>query len=126
MHGHFILGYPEETEADIKKTSNISQELPLSSASFYTFFPIPATPVYNKLIEKGIINKNDFQWNSLQQYHNISINKISQKLLKKTQLRTYIKFYSRPKILFKYLLSLRHKHQLKWVIGVIRNQLTKK
>lgn len=51
--GYFILGFPEETREDIKKTISLALELKLYAAAFTPFAPMPGTEATNRLFERG-------------------------------------------------------------------------
>ena len=52
--GYFIVGYPEETEEDVKRTIEFSRSLPLDSAAFSIFQPFAGTRVHDELKKSGI------------------------------------------------------------------------
>lgn len=98
MTGFFILGYPEETEEDIKKTIQIARNLPLSRANFTIWMPVPGSEMTEKLKKEGQLKDIDCS--------KVVINKISyvSEKLSRSQLRmlivtAYMLFYFRPKIL---------------------------
>lgn len=95
--GFFILGYPGETTQDVKQTIRFASRLPVHHAHFCIFIPIPGTPVYQDLAEKGLIEPQSFNPNSL------TIDRPSldspdlpaRKLLRLHQY-AYLRFYTRP------------------------------
>ena len=54
--GFFIVGYPGETEEDIKDTVKLIRNCRFDFFWIANFQPIPATPVYERLVEKGEIS----------------------------------------------------------------------
>ena len=50
-----MLGYPGETREDIEKTTALIKKCRFSFAAIANFNPLPGTPVYDELIEKGEI-----------------------------------------------------------------------
>jgi len=46
-YGFMIMGFPTETEGDLKQTLNVSCQSKLHAASFYTLTPFPNTKVYD-------------------------------------------------------------------------------
>lgn len=121
--GFFILGYPGETEKEIKKTIKFSLKLGLLRANYFIFLPLPGTPIYKEL-EKGgklkDINFNNFSFTEPSFEGNVN----SKKLIK-LQKEAFIKFYFlRPKILIKNLTKIKSpkhayfllKRALHWLI----------
>jgi radical SAM superfamily enzyme YgiQ (UPF0313 family) len=104
--GFFILGYPGETEKEIKKTIKFSLELGLLRANYFIFLPLPGTPVFKELERDGKLKKMDFS--------NFSFTEpsfegnINSKKLAKLQKEAFVKFYfRRPKILIKNLTKIK-------------------
>jgi radical SAM superfamily enzyme YgiQ (UPF0313 family) len=67
LFGFFIIGYPGETVEDIKKTIDFACSLPFDLIMFSLFTPLPGTPIYNKLLESGEIDRNY----TASQYHDV-------------------------------------------------------
>jgi anaerobic magnesium-protoporphyrin IX monomethyl ester cyclase len=55
VQAFFIIGYPGETLADIKLTEKMIKENRFNWIGLHTFQPLPGTPVYDELVEKGEI-----------------------------------------------------------------------
>jgi radical SAM superfamily enzyme YgiQ (UPF0313 family) len=100
IYASFIIGTPFDTKEIIKKTIELSLELPLDAVSYNLFIPYPNTPIRNICEEKGTLSKN---WRN---YLHHSIHPpyvpegMSANYLLGRQLQGYIKFYSRPRNLF--------------------------
>lgn len=63
VHGTFILGYPGETEEDIKETTALIRECGFHFLFLNNFQPLPGTPIYDQLvaqneIKDGLLPKN--------------------------------------------------------------------
>lgn len=56
--GFFILGLPHDNIETIHETASTPDRLGLDMASFGNFTPLPGTPLYNELIERGEIEEN--------------------------------------------------------------------
>jgi len=67
VRGFFIIGYPDETKANIRQTIDFARELELDWAYFSIASPLPYTEMYNTCIEKGYIKKEDFD--SVRSFH---------------------------------------------------------
>jgi anaerobic magnesium-protoporphyrin IX monomethyl ester cyclase len=57
--GLFMLGFPGETEEEIRQTIRFAIELPLSRAQFAITTPYPGTPIYNDLVASKEIRLKD-------------------------------------------------------------------
>lgn len=106
----FIMGFPGETEADIRQTIDYALRLPLLRANFFDFLPLPGTPIYYELEEKGELEKIDWT-----KFHFMTApytpRGLTRKKLRRFQRRAFLQFYLRPWILFRHLLlikSFRH------------------
>ncbi|MFC2061699.1 B12-binding domain-containing radical SAM protein [Elusimicrobiota bacterium] len=118
--GYFILGYPGETTADLKRTLKFAMELPLTRAMFMNFLPIPGTLIFESLknsaeiVEKDLDNKT---------FYNVSYKnpEISPLRLKYFQIKAFLLFYLRPKILFENISDIYNfRHLLSLVKRVFR------
>lgn len=100
--GLFMLGFPTETPAQARTTIKFACSLGLRRAQFAIFHPLPGSPVYNEMMEKGLLK--GLVWDNLKperlafkhQY-------FSERHLKFLQKYAFLKFHLRPKILFKTL-----------------------
>ncbi|MGZ7208883.1 MAG: B12-binding domain-containing radical SAM protein [Methanobacterium sp.] len=101
----FILGYPGETEEDMNKTIDFSTKLDPDYCQYSILTPFPGTPIYNELLEKDLIDNNDWdEYNVLKpvlKYDEMGLNK---SMVERKLTMAYLKFYARPK----YLLNHRH------------------
>jgi radical SAM superfamily enzyme YgiQ (UPF0313 family) len=51
--GFFIIGYPGETAADIRRTLAYARRMPFDAVTFTCFQPLPGTPVTEELLASG-------------------------------------------------------------------------
>lgn len=109
--GFFIIGYPGETEKEVKKTIDFSLSLGLLRANYFLFLPLPGTSIFHQLERKEKIKNFNFQ--SLNFTQPTYIDKISGKKLKHFQREAFLRFYFlRPKILIKNLLEIKRPAQV--------------
>ncbi|MDD5005707.1 MAG: radical SAM protein [Candidatus Omnitrophica bacterium] len=104
--GFFILGFPGEKKEEIMDTINLSLELDLIRANFFTYLPFPGTESYSELAKNGELERVNWDrfyfMNSA--YTPIGI---SRKELKRLHRIAFLRFYARPKILWKNILSIK-------------------
>ncbi len=55
VHGFFIIGYPGDTISDIKDTIKMLRECRFNFFFLNNFQPLPGTPIYDELVNKGEI-----------------------------------------------------------------------
>jgi len=97
VDGHFILGYPGETENTLQETINFSLLLPLTFAHFYVASPFPGSQLYQEAIENNwLIDPTD--WRKISQdIPNLKTVWLSPEIVQKYIALAYKKFYLRPK-----------------------------
>lgn len=54
LHTFFMIGFPQETEEDINRTSRFIREIKPDSINLCTFTPHPGTELYDYVIHKGL------------------------------------------------------------------------
>lgn len=101
--GLFIIGMPGETEAMIKETIDFSLELELDRAQIGMFLPLPGSTLFKELRDDGKLGK--IKWANYDSYSHVSYipDGLTEKKLKKYQRNAFLKFYLRPKILYRFL-----------------------
>ncbi|MEW6556908.1 MAG: radical SAM protein [Elusimicrobiota bacterium] len=113
--GFFIIGFPQETEQDIKKTISLSLELPLVRANFFTFLPLPGTEAYTQIEKTGELNNVD--WNRFLFTSAPYVPKgLTRKKLKKLQRSAFLRFFLRPKIIIKNILAIKSVKHFKFLL----------
>jgi len=127
VSGFFIIGYPTETKEDINETIKFSLELDLARAGFFIFKPFPGTEAANQLVTKGELKEmSDNEWAHFVLadvvYSPPGLNKEE---LKKLRKKALMRFYFRPKIVFKFLAGIRNLSHLKIILKRINSWLFK-
>ncbi len=103
--GYFILGYPDETKEEMKKTIQLALKLPIGEASFTAFQPLPGTEATKMLIKKKELPE-DFDFTAVAQNKvTYSPRGVSLKELEYIRKMAILRFYLRPKILARYFKS---------------------
>lgn len=102
----FILGFPDETLEDMRETINFSLELPLLRANFFTFLPLPMTPVTLRLIETGEIGHMDVDGLIFQKVP-YAPRGVTREQLRNLQREAFLRFYLRPKTMIRNIMQVR-------------------
>ena len=112
--GSFMLGYPGETPQEMDQTIDFSIKLDPDYSQFSILTPFPGTPIYYKLKQKGLLGTEDWSkytvLDSVVNYEKLGLTK---KLVERKLNKAYLKFYTRPKYLFK------HRGMFKVLIGTL-------
>lgn len=113
VHAFFIIGFPGETEEDIRLTLRFARSLPLDGALFSCFLPLPGSEITNDLIACGDLAA-DFHWGSLF-YSRVTYapRGLTPKRLKALQRRATLSFYLQPRILFSLPLRIKSWYHFK-------------
>jgi len=104
--GFFIIGFPDETEEDIKTTINFALQLPLLRANYFTFLPLPKTPIYEELKTRGEIN-NIISSKLLFECTPYVPRGMTHRKLRNLQREAFLRFYLRPGILIRNILQIK-------------------
>lgn len=111
----FILGFPEETLETIQDTIDLSMELPLLRANYFTFLPLPGTESYQRLEENGEIDNVD--WDN---YYVMSAAYTPQGITREDLLaikkKAFLNFHLRPRVLIRNLLSIKNYRHFKFLL----------
>lgn len=111
----FILGFPEETMETIQDTIDLSMELPLLRANYFTYLPLPGTESYQYLEENGEIDNVDWD-----HYYIMSAaytpQGIEREELLAVKKKAFLRFYLRPRILIRNLLSIKNYRHFKFLL----------
>ena len=104
--GFFMIGFPTETKEEIKNTINFAASLPIDRAHFTKVTPLPGTELFDLWVEEyakgGVIDWKTFDYYQFDaDWSECSFDEIS-----RLQTIGFIKFYSKPKRLFKFLAQL--------------------
>lgn len=119
--GFFILGFPYETENDMKATIEYAKSLNLDSAFFGAFVPLPGSEDFNRLLSNGEINLENFNWDTLFSIKPFSSSHLSGDLIEKYVRSANWQFYLRPKTFFKNLKRIKSLKQLKILANRLRS-----
>ncbi|MGQ9461264.1 MAG: B12-binding domain-containing radical SAM protein [Candidatus Bathyarchaeaceae archaeon] len=100
--GSFIIGFPEDTVESIRQTMDFAKSLNLDWAEFSILTPYPGTPMFNFAVENNLLLTND--WSKYTAIDpTMKIKDVTEKRLKSFLQKSYISFYLRPKIVWKWI-----------------------
>ncbi len=88
-HAFFIVGFPDETLAQIKNTFNYARSLTLDKFYVFIFNPLPGTPLFNKCLEQGLIEDEYQAEENCYLISGFSTEEWTPELLEKMQRRAY-------------------------------------
>lgn len=108
--GLFMIGFPGETEEEIKQTIRFAMSLDLKRSQFAIFHPLPGSEIFNTLKEEGRLD--GIEWRKIKPSEvAYESENLSRKQLKKLQRMAFLRFHLRPHILYyqlKEITSLSH------------------
>lgn len=94
--GHFILGLPGESEAQMRRTIDYARALPLDYASFNLFAPRLGTILRDDLAAEGRVDVEDFEGQDVSWHANAFAN-VDSRALQKLHRDAILSFYFRPR-----------------------------
>lgn len=117
--GFFIIGHPGETIDTLNKTIRFATKLQLDDIVATINTPIPGSPQYAEAEKYGKVDKTD--WAQFNYWRPVFVpNGLSAAILLKKQKELYRRFYLRPRVVFRYLLSFFGRGGLKRFLTIIR------
>lgn len=104
VDGHFILGFPGETEKDILKTIHFAASLPLTFAHFYLATPFPGSKLYEKVSSRSEFSDVSELWDHIRMNKYVFTNAGMDErkmyyFIEKAYKRFYLSLYRMHKIL---------------------------
>ena len=125
VSGFFIIGYPTETREDIMETINFARSMDLKRAGFSLFKPFPGTEATRQLIEKGELKEmSDEDW-----AHFVLADAVyaprgfTRKEMRKLRRKALMKFYFRPKIIWRFISEIKNFQHFKIILKRIYSWL---
>jgi len=102
--GSFIIGFPDETKEDIRKTINFSKKVGVDYAQFTIATPYPGTRLWDYALSKDLIST--FNWRKYTTLDSVmKLKNFTSRQIKRMLEWAYISFYMRPSYLIKDLIS---------------------
>lgn len=119
----FILGIPGESKKDMQSTIDFACKLDPDFAQFTICTPYPGTPMYDEALENGWLVSTD--WTKFTVIDPVmNIPDLPQVSIKQALTRAYLKFYTRPCLIWRQL-KMRNFDFFKVAFRTIRNRYRK-
>jgi radical SAM superfamily enzyme YgiQ (UPF0313 family) len=116
--GYFMLGFPEETEAEVYETIHLAASLPLARANFNIVIPIPGTAIFDQVLRSGKLALDRINWDTCTSDQvSFSCDHISGKRLIQLHRQAYLRFYGRPRIVWQLCKDALKDRQVIWAIA---------
>ena len=100
--GFFILGYPGETRAEMEASVRFPDEVGLDFASYGNYTPLPGTPSWDELVQRGVI-PTDYRVPMTSGRAGFAPEGMSTRELERIQRRAIVRHYLRPRRLLRAL-----------------------
>lgn len=98
--GSFIIGFPQESRRDVKKTLKFSRKVGVDFAQFTLATPYPGTRLWNMALKEKLLTTMD--WRKFTTLDPIlKLKHFTREQILKVLRFAYVKFYLRPKFLIK-------------------------
>ena len=100
VHGLFMMGFPGETEEQLKMTIDFASRSSLNTATFFAVTAYPKTELYEMAKQIGVHLPEDFD--TYHYHHNtLNLTNISLSKLSAIRKKAYWKFYLNPVRIYK-------------------------
>ncbi len=118
--GFFIIGHPGETPATIEQTIGAALALPLDDVVVTLNTPLPGTEQYETAQDYGSMGKGD--WSRFNMWNPVFVPRgLTEDLLLRKHREFYRRFYLRPRIMARYVLSFLSRAGLRRAVSVARS-----
>ena len=93
--GHFVIGFPGETEESLRETTDFALSLNPEIAQFYCAVPFPGSQLYEQAANQGWIDRREFA-----EFHQdnavMNLPGLPPSVVNDYRKKAYLKFYLRP------------------------------
>ena len=110
--GDFIIGLPHDNRETVARTIRYARELDIEYASFNVAAPLPGSSIRKLAIDRGIMKPDEENFDSLGNTRVLSVSALSAQEIVNFRNEAVLKFYLRPRYLFRRLSSIREPEQL--------------
>jgi anaerobic magnesium-protoporphyrin IX monomethyl ester cyclase len=120
--GFFIVGHPGETVATIDKSIQLARDLPLDDIVVTINTPIPGSVQYKEAQRYGTLETND--WSRFNYWNPVFVpSGLTEALLIRKHREFYRRFYLRPRIMGRYLMSFFGRGGIERFVSLVRASL---
>jgi len=121
-----MLGFPTETEAEIKQTIEVVCRSRLHTASFFTVTPFPSTDVYRHVMRTTPEKLSEICYDNME-YSTIrcNVSAVPDDILFSCQRQAHRRFYLNPKRIFRILRDYPAPGTLPYMVPLLLTRLTK-
>jgi radical SAM superfamily enzyme YgiQ (UPF0313 family) len=125
-NGFMMLGFPEETEEEMRATIHMATESRLHTASFYTVTPFPGTPLYDYALEHypdklTAVNYSNMDFCAMR----ANLSAVSDDLLYYYQRKANRTFFLKPDRLYRILRDYPQRHLLPLYLPIVADRMFK-
>ncbi len=102
--GSFIIGFPQETKEDVKKTLSFSRKVGVDFAQYTIATPYPGTRLWNLAMKENLLET--MEWSKFTTLDPVmKLKNFTKYQIKRLLQLAYIMFYLRPKIILRDLIE---------------------
>ena len=100
VHGAFMLGFPSETEEEMRSTIDWAASSSFHTAAFFRVIPFKGTELFEEVEHAGYDLPND--WSAYEPYQtDINLSEVEEDEIFKLRKSAYRRFYMKPKRLWR-------------------------
>ncbi len=117
------MGIPGETREDILSTIDLALKLDIGRAQFNNFMPLPGSEIWDELAKADKLR--DIDWSRFF-VHDVAycLDGITRKELKSLQRQAYLRFYLRPRIMYRIFKEIRSLGHFKMLMSRFKDALS--
>jgi len=125
-NGYSMLGFPTETEPEIRQTIDVVCHSSLHTTSFFTVTPFPNTDVYRRVLHATPEKLSGIRYDDME-YATIHCNlsDVPDEILFSCQRQAHRRFYLNPRRVFRILRDYPSPGSLPFILPVLVSRLTK-
>jgi len=125
-NGFAMLGFPTETEEDLKQTLDVACNSKLHTASFFTVMPFPNTRLYDEVMrthpEKLVgLNYDDTDFALI----HVNLSEVSDEMLYAYQRKANRQFFLNPRRIARIFRDYPQRHRLPYYLPIYFHRITK-
>jgi radical SAM superfamily enzyme YgiQ (UPF0313 family) len=100
VHGAFMLGFPSETEEEMRSTIEWAKESSFHTAAFFRVIPFKGTALFEEVEKAGHALPSD--WSAYEPYQTeINLSEVPEETITRIRKNAYRSFYLQPKRLWR-------------------------